>query len=1789
MDNITTEYEFGARIHAGHRSVVYRARSRKDGTPVVIKIQQEHPTADDVARWRREYESTRAVASDGIIGCLGLAWYKNRPALILEDCGAESLQAYMAAHPLDLTDVLSIGIQVARALGEVHKRRIIHKDVNPSNIAIQPETRRIRLIDFSISTTLPRESPSVRNPNVLEGTLRYISPEQTGRMNRAVDYRADFYSLGVTLYEMLTGAVPFQAADPMELVHCHIARAPIPPHVVRPAIPEAVSAIVLKLLAKMAEDRYQSAHGLVADLSECLAQHREHGRIDGFVPGRHDVPDRFQIPQKLYGREPQIADLMATFDRVCDGKAEVVLVAGYSGIGKSALVNEIQRPVVGRRGYFISGKFDQLKRNIPYAPIIEAFQDLMRQLMAENEASFAAWKARLEAALGTNAPVLAEMIPAVELLLGKQPPPSPLPPTESQNRFNFVFQSFVRAFAANEHPLILFLDDLQWADVPSLKLIQLLMSDADFRHLCIIGAYRDNEVGSAHPLLATTEAIQQAGTRVTTITLSPLDLGSVVSFVAEMFRCGTERATPLAALLLTKTQGNPFFLGQLLESLHQEGLVTLDETRSAARWDLDAIRARALSGDVIDLMVGKIHKLSPGAQEALELAACIGNHFDLHTLAVVHEHPPAATAAHLWEAFEEGLLLPIGEAHQVAVAARLAEPGDEVPAASFKFLHDRVQQAAYSLIEDARKPDVHLGLGRLLTASTPESALDEAVFAIVNQYQLGIERLTSRDERLAVARLSLLAGRKAKTSAAFEPALRYFDTGVRLLPEDAFDDHYDLAFSLQLESTITEYLNANLDQAEPLTEAALARARNVVDKVKVLEVRMLFEHARNEFPKMIRTGLDALELLGVSLPYSPTQEHLGAALQKNHALLAGRSIESLIDLPEMEDPIQLVVMRLLAGLGAAAYTANPLLYLLLCCEASGVCLQHGNSRYSPVAYVTYGTLHAGVLNDLVSADAYATLAIKLLDKFQAREAASEVYLLRNVVIRPWTIHIRDTLPELREAVQWGLETGDLLHAGQAAVNFCTHPLIAGEPLESLVVDQARYIDLVTAHKHEFSRLFASIPGQLVLNLLGRAEDPLRLVGTRINEDVVLPALHAAQNVSTLCLFYTCKAMLAYLLGDHAEAARASASAKEHRAGLMGHPVVILHNLYHSLSLLALAPDASAEDRAAYLETVAQNQAELGQWAKGAPVNFDHRLALVEAERLRVLGRPMEALAEYEKAMRGAAERGFLHEEAISLERCAGLCRSLGWDHGADAYLADALFAYTRWGAFAKVAQLERLHPSLLSPLSSARPVSSREVMTITSTGTDSQANSTLELGAVMKAARAINGEIVLERLLTALMRIIVENAGAQRGFLLLERDGKLRIETEWAPDGDAVIVRHGAPLESEEGISTAIVAYTKRTGESVVLHDAANEGLFTRDPYVASRRPRSVLCVPLVNQGKVIAVIYLENNLTAGAFTDDRIEVLRLLSAQASLSLHNATLYATLEHKVQERTSQLAEKNRELATTLDQLKATQQQLVTQGKLASLGALTAGIAHELRNPLNFIQNFAELSGELSDQISDGVTDQRDRLSAEARDDLAELLTSLKQVVQKIGEHGKKANGIINSMLLHARDAPGLREEVDLHALVSESIRLATVGMPGKDPAFRVRVETVFDEAMPSFEAVGPDLTRVFINIINNACYAMQEKWRGAPPGYVPTLTVRTAHHRDRIEVHVHDNGTGIAPEVAGNIYNPFFTTKPPGEGTGLGLSLSQDIVVRGHGGELRMETSRGEFTEFTVSLPRRATP
>jgi predicted ATPase/signal transduction histidine kinase/tRNA A-37 threonylcarbamoyl transferase component Bud32 len=1765
---IGSDYDIVERLHESARSLVHRGRRRSDGMPVVIKVlQREHPTLDELARFRREYELAKALVGEGTVGVYAFERLGDRTAIVMEDFGGRALSRRLGGQRTGTGEFLALAIPMAGALADVHRQRVIHKDINPSNIVVNDQGR-VKIIDFGISTMLPRENMLAQSPDVLEGTLPYISPEQTGRVHQAIDHRTDIYSLGVSFYEMLTGAVPFRTTDPLELVHAHIAVAPAPPHQAAPEVPEALSRIVSRLLAKSPDERYQSALGLRADLADCEALFRATGGLEGAGPARAHVSDRFEIAQRLYGREAEVERLLSTFDRASAGPVEVVLVAGYSGVGKSALVDEIQRPVTHKHGYFVSGKFDQLHRDTPYASIVQALRELIRQLLSEREARFLTWRARLLAAVGQNGQVIVEVIPEVEQILGKQPPVGQLPPAESQNRFNFVFQRFVRALAAVEHPLALFVDDLQWADSASLKLLEALAVDPDLAHMLVLGAYRENEVPPAHPLMLAIEAIRKGGGRVTTLSLAPLGATDVHRLVADTLRCEDDRVPALAALAFEKTNGNPFFLGQFLRSLHEASLIERDGA-GAWRWDIEAIRSRGITDNVVELMADKIKRLRAGAQQVLMLAACLGSRFDLHTLAVISERSPIEAASALWEALEQGLVLAKG------AAARLVSPeslswlfGEEPPALTFDFLHDRVQQAAYSLIEEASRPEVHQRIGRALVQDSPPEQLEERIFDVVRHLGLGIERLTHPAERLDSARLFLRAGKKAKLSAAHEPAARYLRAGIAVLPRDAFQTCYALALDLHVEAMEAEVLNARFGEAEALGAVALGGARTALDEARIHEARATMYSSQTKLDEGIAASRTALAALGVELPASADEAQVMARFGATQALLGGRSTADLLELPEGTDEQYLAAMRILLAVGPSLYQRAPAVFPIFVCELLDLSVRHGNSIYTPSAYVTHGIVLAS-LGDAEGANAYGDLALALLDRFPSTRQRTKVLFMLSQFIRHWKFHIRDTYALALEAIRGGMDSGDHDSVGWAAAQCAIVRLGCGDPLDATVTEIARLVEMCKRMGHATAVTELGLYGEVARSLAGAKEDPGRLAA----EDATRAAFVEVGFVTGLCILETAVCQLAYYFGDPAMAVAAAERAEAALRGVQGLLDQSWQNFFQSLALLAVA-GGSDEERERRLAKVEKNQAQLAHWARSAPMNFAHQHDLVEAERLRVLGRHGEAMDCYERAIQGAMQHGFVHHQALASELSGAFQLGLGRSRLAEHYLREAHRGYMHWGAAAKVAALEARYPTLDWQRASGAPSSTLRdrVSTISTTGA-------IDLAAVMKAAQAISGEIVLERLIDRLMKITLASAGAQRGVLLLDQQGELVVRDEQVIDEQPALCRRGARFQDEPHLPQAILTYVARTGEAVVVNDAGAPGPFAADPYLVAGRAKSILCVPLLHQGKRLAVVYLENGLTAGAFTESRLTVLRMLGAQAVLSIQNAVLFEsveeysrTLEQKVEARTAEL--------------RATQKQLVTQEKLASLGGLTAGIAHELKNPLNFINNFAQSSAELLDDVQRRLDDGA--LQPDTLDEVRSSVDMLSQNAEKIAHHGKRADDIINGMLLHSRHASSPRRREDLNAIVAKSVEWALQTLRARDPGLSLAIRADYDPSAGAVELVAPDLNRVIVNLINNAAYATAQKKRKAPAaGYAPAIVVLTRDLGTRVEVRIGDNGTGVPGAILDKIFHPFFTTKPSGEGTGLGLSISHDIVTQGHQGELRVESVDGESAEFVITLPRRA--
>ncbi|MEG3875600.1 protein kinase domain-containing protein, partial [Microcoleus sp. Z1_B5] len=1516
-------------LYESANSLVYRAIREADKEPIILKLLKEsYPTPQELVRYRTEYRITQELKEAGVVRVYDLQKYQNSLVMFVEDFGGESLTIWMQQRSFTLEEFLQIAIATTEILGQIHSANIIHKDINPSNIVYNPETEQLKIIDFGISTQLTRETPTLKNPNILEGTLAYISPEQTGRMNRTLDYRTDFYSLGVTFYELLTGKLPFETEDTLELVHCHIARQPVPPHEIEPKIPLIVSQLVSKLMAKNAENRYQTAGGLKHDLEMCLLQLQQTDSIEEFDLGKRDITDRFLIPEKLYGRESEVDNLLAAFERIasrrspqpplingasCDSLSrggapvpaqggggshlsgsEMMLVAGFSGIGKTAVVNEVHKPIARQRGYFIKGKYDQFQRNIPFSAFVQAFRELMGQLLSESDAQLHRWKTMILTAVGESGQVLIDVIPELEHIIGAQSPALELSGSAAQNRFNLLMQKFVQVFTTAEHPLVMFLDDLQWADSASLKLLQLLMEDTG--HLLVLGAYRDNEVSPAHPFMLTVDEIVKSGAVVNTITLQPLSLAYLNQLVADTLICDLSLAGPLTELVYQKTQGNPFFSTQFLKSLYEDGQIIFDPpvsplTKGGSKggWQCDIAQARLThASDVVEFMAAQLQKLPKETQNVLKLAACIGAQFDLETLAIVSEELPEETESALWKALQEGLIILIKEGYNF-LQTDAQSPTESVANPIYKFLHDRVQQAAYSLIPENKKKATHLKIGQLLLHKYSDIEREEKLFDIVGHLNQGIELINQLSEREALALLNLEAGGKARNSTAYAAAMVYLQTGIELLTANCWLLQYELTLNLYVAATEAAYLNADFEGMEQMAALVLQEAKTILDKIKIYEIQIAAQTAQSKVLEAIAVGRDALRLLGIDLPSEPDKATIGKALQALASQLQDRQIEQLVDLPLMTNPQTRAAMQLLRMLCAPIFQAMPGLLPLVTSTMVSLSLSFGNAPASTVGYAMHGMVLCAFLGKVETGYAFGKLALSLLDRFNVPELKSMILFVFSCFIQHHQEALWATVPTLKDGYRAGMETGDFLYAGYNITIYFYANFFGGVELDRWGAELADYSTALDIVKQYSAQDYLDMMRQTVQNLTECVSQPDCLIGTAYDETVIIPKRYQNNEFTALAFIYINKLLLAYSFGNYSAAIYHLTQVKSYLMAVSGSVYFPIFPFYAALTHLALFPTQLEIEQVEILAQVQTHQTTLQQWAENAPMNYLHKWYLVEAEKHRVLGNKAEAIEMYDRAISGAKENKFLNEEALANELAAKFYWEWSKEKLAQTYMIEAYYCYVQWGATAKVTDLETRYPQLLAPIQPGR-----KTTTTTASVTTKGSGYNLDITTVMKASQAISGEIMLDKLMSSLMKILMESAGAQRGYLILSSQGKLLIEAEGTIKSQQVTVLQSIPVETCQELSSAIINYVARTQESVVLDDAVREGQFTNDPYIRKNQPKSILCVPLINQSQIISIVYLENNLTAGAFTPERVELLKLLSGQAAISIQNSQLYTEI-------------------------------------------------------------------------------------------------------------------------------------------------------------------------------------------------------------------------------------------------------------------------------------------------------
>ena len=1434
---------------------------RKPVLTVLLVADRPPPLA--LERLAHEYELRNEL--DGAWAARPLEFVREdgRAMLVLEDPGGEPL-ARLLGQPMEIGVFLRLAIGVAAALGKAHQVGLVHKDQKPGNILVNCADGAVRLTGFGIATRLPRERLTLAPPETIAGTLAYMAPEQTGWMNRSIDSRSDLYSIGVVFYQMLIGALPFTASDPTEWVHCHVARKPAPPGDRVETVPAPISKIVMKLLAKAAEERYQSAAGLERDLRRCLADWERQRRIDDFPLGLNDTPDRLLIPETLYGRRREVAILLAGFERIVQGGApELILVSGYSGIGKSAVVNELHKVLVPLRGLFASGKFDQYKRDIPYSTLAQAFQGLVRSLLAKSDAELQAWRGAFLEALEPNARLMTDLIPELKLIIGEQPPIPELEPRQAQSRFQLVFRRFIGVFARPEHPLALFFDDLQWLDAATLDLLDDLLIRSELQHLMLIGAYRDNEVDATHPLTRKLDAIRQAGAQVQEIRLKPLARDDLGQLIADALHCESERSAPLAQLVQEKTAGNPFFVIQFLHTLAEEGLLAFDQDAARWRWDLERIHAKSYTDNVVDLVAGKLSRLLVETQKALQQMAYLGNTAEMTLLSIVLQITEEQIHAALWPAVRQELV--------------------ERLEGSYKFVHDRVQEAAYSLTPETLRAEAHLRIGRLLAAQTPPEKREGAIFEIVNQMNRGAALITSRDEREQLAELNLIAGKRAKASTAYASALTYLDLGATLLAEDTWERRRELIFALELNRAECEFLTGQLSVAEERLAALSNRATTTVEQALVACLHMDVYTTLDQSGRAVAVCLDYLRQVGIEWSPHPKEEDVRREYERIWSLLGSLTIEDLIDLPLMGDPASLATVDVLSKLVPPASHTDANLACLTSCKAASLSLERGNCDASCVAYVMLARVAGPLFGDYQAGFRFAQVGYELVERRGLKRFEASTYLNFAIFVVRWTKHVRASRDLMRSAFEAANRIGDLTYGAYTCENLTSDLLFAGEPLPGVQGEAEQ--GLAFAEKARFGLVIDFIATQLALIRMLRGLTPTFgcLDHGQFNE------LHIEHLLSgnpvlpiAACWYWIRKLQARYIAGDYAMAMDAASKAQRLLWTTSAHFEEAEYHFYGALARAASCNSAPDGERQQHIDAVSAHYRQHQVWSKNCPENFENRAALVGAELARIDGRELDAERLYEQAIHSARDNGFVHNEAIAYERASYFYRARGFNQIADLYLRNARYGYLRWGADGKVRQLEVMYPHLRAEEPAPGP-----------TSTIATPVEHLDLATVIKVSQTVSSEIVLEKLTDTLMRTAIEQAGAERGLLIVEQ----RIAAEAVTSGDSVLVQLCDEPVTTVALPESVLHYVVRTNESVILDDAAAPSAFVADPYIRQRQARSILCLPLINQGRLNGVLYLENNLTPRVFLPARITVLKLLASQAAISLENSRLYRDLAER----------------------------------------------------------------------------------------------------------------------------------------------------------------------------------------------------------------------------------------------------------------------------------------------------
>lgn len=1495
-------YKDIALVHSGERIAIYRGD--KGGKSVIIKIlQKEYPSSKELEDFKHEYDILQGLKSDSIVSPIGIEKYQNSLAIVFEDIGGRSLSKILQEKGiLSLETTIDIFLKTLQGLSEIHKMNLVHRDIKVQNIIFNETNKALQIIDFGTASRLTKQNSFVNFNSSIEGTLAYISPEQTGRMNRDVDYRTDFYSLGVTFYQLFTGVLPFLYSDPLELIHAHIAKIPISPFE-KNQTPMILSKIIMKLMEKNPEARYQSVSGILHDVELCKQALTKNG-IDALrkldIPiGAKDFSGRFQIPEKLYGREKEISEILDLFQGVTEDKTELVLISGRSGIGKTALVNEINKPVTASRGYFASGKYDPLKRSIPYRAITQSFQSFIQQILTESDTSIAIWRNTLLTSLGSNARLIIDAIPDLETLLGEQPPVPILSAEESENRFNIVFQDFIKAFATKEHPIAIFLDDLQWADTPSIHLIERIINNEEIKNLLLILSYRDNEVYPGDSFSLMLENAKKNNHTYHEISLGPITVNDISKLVKDTLLCDEKQSFEIAKVLDTKTKGNPFFVNAVFKDFYDKDLIQF--SNNSWTCNLTKIQEEKISENVVDFMIEKVKDLSPPNLEILKFAACVGSWFRIDVFLKIFGGEISKTKEALIFLSNEGFL-------------RQNET-------EINFVHDKIKEAAYFLVTEDERSHNHYKIGKGYLSLLDRYKLEDHIFTIVNQLNLGIKLIHSEEEKERLFDLNHMAGKKALSSNAYEGAVRFLNTAIQTLPENSWNTSYKRVLDIYSTLAKAEYLNKDYEQAEKIFNEILSNGKTPEDKIIVFELKSSLYVSQNRMVEALDLLKQALKTLGVHLPKKPTELSPLPEIIKFKLQLGKKPIQELEQLPRMEDVNSNLILQLLNAAIAPSFIAEPALFPVLVLNMVNLSIRKGNSPLTAFAYALFGVIQGSGLGDYSAGYEFAKLSLRLLTIFgdETKTIECRTRFICTNMVNHWKNPARDGAEEFLKSIESGRSTGDLQYASYAINNMHFQMLLMRQNLFSTLDSFLKYDTLFLSLKQYNAYQLFQLNKQFIENLTKEIDSILILKGSYFNEQDVLDEWINSQNANALFDYYLSKSRLEYLFGDKQKAYQYSLLADPFESAMLGMMFVPEHVFFNSLIIASLFRDANKKQQKHYKKRLLTNKKRLEKWASQCEANYGHKYHICNGLLELLEGKEETAIQEFKVAIELGKKYEYFFEVAVTNEWIADIWNRRGEIAYFRLHLLEAHYAYEKWGCRNKVAQLETKNPFLKSKKNFLEESSFHSETSQTDSASNlANRTKSFDLISVLKASQAISSEIQLGKLLERMMRILIENAGAESGYFILKRLDRWQIEAEGNSNREEVLTLQAIPLGESQSISSNIVNYVIRTKGLVILNDAKNTGMFTNDPYIKKNSSKSILCYPILNQGTLIGIIYLENNLITNAFTPERVEVLKVLSAQIAMSVENSLLYANLEEKVKERTKNLNQALMDVSALKDQ-------------------------------------------------------------------------------------------------------------------------------------------------------------------------------------------------------------------------------------------------------------------------------